>query len=905
MEVVENIFVALAYIAAIGFLINGLDDLFFDCQFLVYLLRNRKKPHVTLQQLRGAPEQWIGLLVPAWQEGGVVNKMADYASRVVLYEKYDIFIGVYPNDPDTNKSVDEICAQNPRIHKVLVPHDGPTSKADCLNWVYRAARLNEIPGTKEYKLLAIHDAEDVIHPLVLKVYNYFIPAHYDMGQVPVFALELPVWRYWTGNSYIDDFAELHTKDLFARESMGGIVPSAGVGTAFSRDTLEKLAAGNNGDPFFIGNLTEDYEVGIRVKRAGLRAGLISVPVERIIRRKRRDGSLGPPETISEVVAVRESFPSQFRMAVRQRSRWILGISYQTWQQTGWGGNLPMRYTLVRDRRAPLTHLINMIGYVVLAYVILQWLFLQMPWASAFYIRPLFTPDALIWKIIIIDSLLLVYRAVQKLISVHSIYNVKQALFSIPRVVVGNVINFLATIRATKMYLAHRLFGKPIVWLKTTHVFPGEAQLAEYTKSIEDLLVEEGLATREQIFEALKLERGSAPLCLLRMGLLEEKHFTDVWSKYSRLEIRFVNPYEIPQDLLRKFPEKQSLELEAMPIALRENHVLMVFREAPAKEQLEKLHQQFGLTIQPFLARPSNIIFCRDRGYPRLVLPESSLATYVDRFRQAAGVETTAFLEMLGSQHLSRRSLPDVMIDRGMLSEPDARRLWAETLGLPAANLADLTLNQERYFRVGPSFWWLHRMMPINGERIATAIPVHRQLTEWMVTKLGSPSNYVAELPSKIELGLRNRGVDIDPDQILLDCLAAKGILKKDDLPDLKSMRELITDPLPKWLLLQKKATEAQLHQTFVEICYLPPATAWNVEEIKRLWLVLPPGFADETRCYCLEETRRVIRLGLAQMPSTKALREIHDRLSGYALFFQALSYEDARNLRSLSSEIRA
>src|ERR1044071_2464310 len=110
-----------------------------------------------------------------------------------------------------------------------------------------------------------------------------------MGQVPVFALELPVLKYWTANTYIDDFAELHTKDLFVRQSIGGIVPSAGVGTAFFRRALDKLAAGNRGDPFFIGNLTEDYEVGIRVKRAVMRAGLISFPVDRIVRRKRKDG----------------------------------------------------------------------------------------------------------------------------------------------------------------------------------------------------------------------------------------------------------------------------------------------------------------------------------------------------------------------------------------------------------------------------------------------------------------------------------------------------------------------------------------------------------------------------------------------------------------------------------------
>src|ERR1044072_4887965 len=118
MEVIEQICLVLAYVAAIGFLVSGLDDLFFDSLFLNYLLKNRKKPTNSLTGLRLAPEQWIAVCVPAWQEGGVVDKMAAYSSRVVLYEKYDIFIGVYPNDPETNACVDRICADNPRIHIV-------------------------------------------------------------------------------------------------------------------------------------------------------------------------------------------------------------------------------------------------------------------------------------------------------------------------------------------------------------------------------------------------------------------------------------------------------------------------------------------------------------------------------------------------------------------------------------------------------------------------------------------------------------------------------------------------------------------------------------------------------------------------------------------------------------------
>src|ERR1044071_1220306 len=108
MEVIEQISLVLAYVAAIGFLVIGLDDLFFDSLFLNYLFKSRKKPGIPLKELKLAPEQWVAVCVPAWQEGGVVDKMAEYAAGVVRYEKYDIFIGVYLNDRETNACVDRI-----------------------------------------------------------------------------------------------------------------------------------------------------------------------------------------------------------------------------------------------------------------------------------------------------------------------------------------------------------------------------------------------------------------------------------------------------------------------------------------------------------------------------------------------------------------------------------------------------------------------------------------------------------------------------------------------------------------------------------------------------------------------------------------------------------------------------
>jgi len=902
MEVLEHVCLVLAYVAAIGFLISGLDDLFFDSLFLKYLLKNRKKPSISLQALTLAPEQWVAVCVPAWQEGGVVDKMAEYSARVIFYEKYDIFVGVYPNDHETNASVDKVCAEHPRVHKVTLPHPGPTCKADCLNWIYRGMRRNEVHGVREYTVIAIHDAEDIVHPLALKVYNYFVAREYDMAQLPVFALEMPVLRYWTGNTYIDGFAELHTKDVFIRESIGGVVPSAGVGTAFGRQTLEHLAAANHGNPFLLGNLTEDYEIGIRIKRAGFRTGMVSYPVDRIVRRRQPDGTFGPPRSVTEIVAIREPFPDTFEAAVRQRSRWILGISFQTWEQSGWAGTLPMRYTLLRDRRAPLTHVINMIGYIVLGIVVMQWLFRQTPWAAPYYVRPLLIPDSWLWKIAIVDTWLLAYRGMQKIISVYAIYNLKQALFSVPRVFVDNLVNFIATVRAAKTYAANKLFGTPFVWHKTPHVFPGEAQLSEYRKTIEDLLVEEGLATRQQILEALKVEKsGSAPLCLWRLGLIDENQFTEVWAKHSGLGVRFINPFDIADDLLRRFPEQQSLEFEAIPVEQAAGQLLMAFREPPTSAQLERLKRQFGLTIQPLLARPLSIAFARNRAYPRLVLPAPPIIVWSQRFQQAAEVQAGVLLEALSSQYAAHPSLPDMMVDMAMLSEDQARRVWAECLGCRPSEQVELTLERELYGKVGPIFWWLHRMLPVGEHTICTGATPHPGAVEWLTVKSRQQPEFVADLPRRIDLAATRLGVDIDPDQIFYQHLRSRNVLTEEDLPDLATLRSIIAEPLSKWLRLQRRLTEEQLHQIFLEISQLPPAIGWTPDAVVRLLPVLPPGFPADSSCYCLDASEGGVRLGLAQLPSSRTLREIHDRLAGYPIFFQALSHADAIKLRDLVS----
>src|SRR5690554_6668636 len=119
-------------------LISGLDDLLIDIAYWTrrmfrYVVFYRRRGYMEYDALYTKEEQPLAIMVPAWQETGVIGNMAELAATTLDYENYHIFVGTYPNDPDTQRDVDEVCARFPNVHKVVCARPGPTSKADCSN----------------------------------------------------------------------------------------------------------------------------------------------------------------------------------------------------------------------------------------------------------------------------------------------------------------------------------------------------------------------------------------------------------------------------------------------------------------------------------------------------------------------------------------------------------------------------------------------------------------------------------------------------------------------------------------------------------------------------------------------------------------------------------------------------
>jgi adsorption protein B len=186
-------------------------------------------------------------MIPAWLEHDVIAPMLENMVVTLDYREYAIFVGTYVNDQATIDEVERMRRRFRQLIRVEVPHAGPTCKADCLNWVVQAIFSHERTHGIEFAGVVLHDCEDVLHPMELKLFNYILPRK-DLIQIPVASLERN-WHEFVAGTYMDEFAEWHARDLVVRESLSGMVPSAGVGTCFSRYALMTLAAETDNQPF--------------------------------------------------------------------------------------------------------------------------------------------------------------------------------------------------------------------------------------------------------------------------------------------------------------------------------------------------------------------------------------------------------------------------------------------------------------------------------------------------------------------------------------------------------------------------------------------------------------------------------------------------------------------------------
>lgn len=435
--------------AAIGFLIGGIDDLLVDLAYLVRSIRRRGVADPVMADFpRGGCRGRIAVLVPAWDEAAVIGAMLRASLARFDHPDWRLYAGAYPNDRATIEAIAAVAGEDVRVRLVLNPRPGPTTKADCLNALWRAVVADGAAEGRAFTAIVLHDAEDVVHPGELRLYDHLL-RDVDAVQIPVLPLPDPASR-WVSGHYIDEFAEAHGRQLPVRDALGAGLPFAGVGCAISMAMLARIAGARGGLPFDDASLTEDYELGLTVRALGGRGVFV----------RAAEQAGGPP------VAVRAYFPATLATAIRQKARWMTGIALAGWDRTGWHRGWRDHWMRMRDRRTILAIPVLAIAYVALV-----------GWGideAAHWWRGSSPPPigpGVAW-VLAANFALFGWRMAMRYTMVGRAYGRGEALRSIPRVFVGNFVALFAARRAVMRYAA-LLRGRPVRWDKTAHHFPAE------------------------------------------------------------------------------------------------------------------------------------------------------------------------------------------------------------------------------------------------------------------------------------------------------------------------------------------------------------------------------------------------------------------------------------------------
>ncbi len=589
-------------ILVILYLVMGVDDFIWD----IYSFSKRKKykkSRFDFKTLRMEPPKLLAVTIGAWNESEVIEDVIENLLASIEYPKsmYHLFVGVYPNDAETIGIVSRLDEKYSNVHMVVNTKEGPTSKAQNINNVITKIKEFEEQNNCVFASVTVHDAEDVVHPYELIVTNYLIDK-YSALQFPVFPLmQKPsfknFFRTLTTGTYADEFAENHYITMVGRCSTGAFVPSAGTGLALARDVFDLF---ETDEVFPDGSLTEDYRLSLTLFKKGLQMYYVLDSIPRVSENNK---------IVYDYVATRSMFPSTFKKAVKQKTRWTLGITMQSVQFKEVfaknGLSFVARYTIYRDLKAKVGNLLAFVGYPVLIYFLVS-LFIPLP-----TIYPIYSFS---WYLCVIVTIFMIERQISRAIAVYHVYGFRMMFYAcllpplVPiRTIWGNVINLVSTLSAYKQKIFNakekkksKNKNKEIKWAKTEHTFLPKNILKRYHRTFGDILIERSIVDPENLKVALSNKPSNILIgdFLLQQGIITEEEHQSVLA--INKGIQYVDVGDFSNYDILSFKDKFDLELleelMVLPLIYADNTYVIAYCEQSPNNAQTILSEKLGVNL---------------------------------------------------------------------------------------------------------------------------------------------------------------------------------------------------------------------------------------------------------------------------------------------------------------------
>lgn len=420
--------------------VSSLDDAFIDLMALGIVRRRVPQlddGNVTVPR--------TAVFVANWHEEDVLGKMVEGNLARIQIPQVSLCLGVYPNDTGTLRVAEELGRKYPERVKVIVNRlPGPTSKGQMLNEMFAQVFASDDAP----ELVVLHDSEDVIDPRSFPVYAAYAQEN-DFIQAPVFSLNRGK-NALVASTYMDEFAERHTREMIVRDAVGAAIPSAGVGTCMTKRLINYFLA-TRGQVLMSGTVTEDYILGVEAKRSGFKSAFAAIS-------RNADEGL-------DFVATREYFPKTLEASIKQKTRWVYGINFEAFCKLGWQGDPWDFYFFLRDRKGMVTSFLPPLSAALLALMLLGYVEL------ADFPEPM---GDVVLASMWINLFALIARYLVRVYANYEVYGKYDWIGIAWRWPAGLYINMAAVWRAWKTFLGEsQLATRPIVWSKTAHDLPDD------------------------------------------------------------------------------------------------------------------------------------------------------------------------------------------------------------------------------------------------------------------------------------------------------------------------------------------------------------------------------------------------------------------------------------------------
>jgi adsorption protein B len=290
------------------------------------------------------------------------------------------------------------------------------------------------------------------------------------------------------------------------------------------------------------------------------------------------------------------------MAIRQRTRWIMGITLQSWEYHSAGETFRYLYWFWRDRKGLAGNLITPLANILFVFGLSTW-----TWSRATHHAWLLARDlSRFYPIYVLGLSLQALQTAIRVVSSARIYGWGFACAVPLRVIVANLINCISTLRAISVYADAKVHGRPLRWVKTEHAYPNQTALMTERKRLRDILTGSQWITPLQLEIALESRPEGRRLGehMLLLGLITEQDLCIALSLQNNLPFGKPEAESVSIPVTRSLPSAFARRLGVLPFRIAGGELHVAGSELPGEHLQRAIRHFSSLEIRFHLVTPT-------------------------------------------------------------------------------------------------------------------------------------------------------------------------------------------------------------------------------------------------------------------------------------------------------------